>query len=106
VSAAYQLELVPPPEREPTPAERFEAFDRENPRVWEKFEEYAFEAVAAGCTRIGAKMIWERLRWFTTVETTGAKFRFDNSWTAHYARKWCREHPSHAGLFELREGCR
>lgn len=102
MSAALQLELCEAPPRVLTLAERFEAFDAANPHVWRAFERFAFEAVRAGRTRIGAKAIWERMRWWSTFETSDPEFKINNSYTAHYARKWIRLHPEHAGLFELR----
>jgi len=82
----------------------FEQFDRENPHIYEAFARFTREAVRAGCRKIGAKLIWERIRWHTAVETRRARgeYRLNNNWTAYYARKFMRDHPEHQGLFDTR----
>jgi hypothetical protein len=102
VSAAYQLELVAMPAPEPTPAERFAAFDAANPEVWRLFERFALAAVHAGRERIGAKLIVERIRWHVSIETTGDDFKINNNYTAYYARRFQAAHPEHANLFQTR----
>jgi hypothetical protein len=106
LTAALQLVLVEQPPAAPTASERFAAFDAENPHVWQAFERFALEAVRAGRQRIGAKALWERMRWWSTVESNDPEFKLNNNWTAHLARKWQRLHPEHADLFATREGCR
>lgn len=84
--------------------ERFWDFHDENPRVYELFDRFAMEAVRAGRTRIGAKMLIERMRWYTTVEAVDTDgWKLNNNYTAFYARLWVEDHPEHAELFELRK---
>ena len=81
------------------------AFHRENPLVWRLFERFALEAARSGHT-VGAKAIWERLRWETRVNPDYRRkgdFKLNNSHTAYYARAFLRRYPEHAGLFETRE---
>lgn len=86
----------------------FEEFDRENPHIYLAFARFTLEAVRAGRSKIGAKLIWERLRWYTAVEahrapgTPAPEYRLNNNWTAYYARKFMRDHPEHQGLFATR----
>lgn len=91
------------PPRPPTLEERWQAFDRENPQVWRAFERFTWDAIRAGRERIGAKAIWERMRWWSSVETTGDEYRLNNSWVSFYARKFRKAYPEHAHVFATRE---
>lgn len=83
--------------------ERFEVFHAQNPRVYELFDRFAMDAVRAGRKRIGAKMLWERMRWYTSVETKDPEgWKLNNDWHAFYARLWLACHPEHENFFELR----
>ncbi|MEK9724416.1 MAG: hypothetical protein VW405_13170 [Rhodospirillaceae bacterium] len=82
---------------------RFEAFHEANPNVYRLFERFTKEAIAAGRVRIGAKAIFERMRWYFAFETTGDTFKLNNSFTSFYARLFMADHPEHADLFETRE---
>jgi len=88
---------------EQPPLERaFWAFHRENPKVYELFRQYALEAAHTGRKRFGARMIWNRMRWYTRVETNDPDFKLNDHHTPYYARMFLRDHPEHEGLFELR----
>lgn len=94
-----------------TVQEKFEKFDRENEVIYRWFKRFAYELLRAGCKRLSAKLIIERIRWETTVSTGGAgwhpgrgrPFLIDNRFTAWYARKFIADFPMHADKFELRE---
>ena len=77
--------------------------DSENPQVYEKFKEYAFQAINAGRTHMGARVIIERIRWYSQVEAKGDEFKINNNYTPYYVRKFIKEFPEHARLFQLRE---
>lgn len=82
--------------------QKFEAYDKENPEIWEAFVKFTLEAEAAGRKRVGAKMIYERIRWFTQIEAkTG--FKLNNNYTAYYARKFQKVYPELKGIFETRK---
>lgn len=80
----------------------FVRFDTENPAVYRIFERFAMEAHRTG-RAVGAKMIWERIRWYAHVETQGDCFKLNNNYTAFYARKFMVAHPETADMFETRE---
>jgi hypothetical protein len=80
----------------------FEAFDRSHPEVYEAIKRYAFQAVAAGRKRIGIALIFERIRWYHTIELSDGDFKLNNNFRAFYARKFAKEFPQHAGLFSMR----
>lgn len=81
----------------------FEAFHKENPQVYEMFRRFTFQAIDAGRKEFGAKMVWERCRWTSMIETNDSPFRLNNNWVSAYARKFMEDHPEHAGLFETRK---
>lgn len=83
-------------------AARWREFHRRNPQVYAAFERFTLEAIRSGASKIGAKAVWERMRWWAHVESRGDDWRLNNSWTALYAREFLRRHPEHKGVFELR----
>jgi hypothetical protein len=81
----------------------FEDYDKLNPKIWEWFERYALQAINAGANRIGAKAIFERIRWQTYIERRdGATYKLNNIYTPDYARKFCNKYPHLADKFERR----
>jgi len=81
----------------------FEKFDRDNPKVWESFVAYTFQAISAGRTLIGAKMVTERIRWESFITTKGTPYKINNNFTAFYARKFAETYPQYRNLFRTRE---
>lgn len=66
-----------------------------------------FIRIAYGCQkrgiRLGAKAIWERLRWnFMLRKAEGEKYRLNNNYTAYMARFAVDRVPTLAGFFEFR----
>ena len=82
---------------------RFERFHEENPTVYATLARLAREAVRRGKKRIGAKALWERMRWEFFLATTDEEFKLNNSFTSRYARLLMEREPDLAGVFELRE---
>ena len=94
----------------------FWEFHYKNPTIYEKLVQYARQAKAAGRVRFGVSMLWERLRWYTLVETTDKTgLKLNNNYRSRYARllmlrercrpdcPGCRLETCLAGLFETRE---
>lgn len=82
----------------------FLAFHEANPEVYATLARLAREAVAAGRTRIGMKMLWEVLRWEMFIKTTDgdSEFKLCNNYHALYARVLMDQEPDLVGLFEIR----
>lgn len=80
----------------------FEKFDRENPEVYWMFEKFTMAAYHAGAKKLGAKMIWERMRWHVRFETYGSDFKLNNNYTSYYAQMFLDKHPDLSGLFDTR----
>lgn len=103
VTKAQEPAWVPPPRRDAIQT-RFEKFHRENPQVYTKLVDLALRAKASGHKSIGIGLLWERLRWFYTIETTtDNKFRLDNNHRSRYARLIMLNVPALNGFFKTRE---
>ncbi len=85
---------------------KFELYDRENPHVFLKFVRFAYNLKHAGRTRIGAKLIMERIRWDTMVsantEPSGTEYKVNNNYTSRYARKMVQLYPEFKTFFSIR----
>lgn len=68
------------------------------------FENHALDAFDAGVKKIGAKAIWERMRWSFQVEKRlGDEFKLNNNFTSRIARTAATRHPALAEMFEFRK---
>jgi hypothetical protein len=68
---------------------RFQAwadFHLANPSVFILFRRFAIEALEAGRTRLSARMIGERIRWYTNIETTADSPAVNDHHWPYYAR--------------------
>lgn len=85
--------------------ERFEAFHRANEHVLAKLVELAREARAAGMKKCGISLLWERARWYWSVETHGDDYKLNNLFRSRYARLMEQLYPDEFGngFFETRQ---
>lgn len=84
-------------------ARAWRAFHNANPQVWDLFERFALELVAAGRRHAGARMIWERMRWEILLTTRGdVEFKLNDHWPPFYARLFLEQHPELGDFFETR----
>lgn len=80
-------QLLLPYELQRTIEERFDAFHRTNPDVYELMVRFAVEAARAGWTRYGVKSLYERVRWHQRVDCKDSRdFKLNNDFTSRYAR--------------------
>lgn len=82
--------------------ERAERYMSENPTVYAKFCEFVRQLRAAGKSKIGAKMIAERMRWESLVSGNDG-FKVNNSYISYMVRRWNKENPNCEGVFETRQ---
>jgi len=73
-----------------------------NPHVYELFKHFAFEAIGKGHKRLSAWLVVNRIRWETTVETSGDDFKLSNDFIAYYARLFMDDYPEHRGFFRTK----
>tara|TARA_R100000808_G_scaffold7356_5_gene21723 strand:+ start:2304 stop:2819 length:516 start_codon:yes stop_codon:yes gene_type:complete len=81
----------------------FEDFDRANPRVWQLFVHFAHEVIEAQADHFGSMAIIQRIRWETSIATSGGDYKINNNFAPFYARKFHKEFPKHDGFFRTRE---
>ena len=84
-------------------AEAFADFHRKNPRVFLLFRRFAYEAQAAGHKHFSADAVMHRVRWETSIETTGHVFKINNNHVAYYARRLMETSPPLKGFFHTRK---
>lgn len=82
--------------------DQFDAYVRDHPHVYEAMVRLARQAKDAGRTRIGAKALWERMRWDLWI-ATGKTPQLDNNMVSRMARLIAQREPDLAGLFTFRE---
>lgn len=80
----------------------FVKFAGDNPHVRVLFERFAMEGIMSGRDNFGARMVWERIRWYTDIETTDLIFKVNNNFIAYYSRLFMIEHPEHGSFFRTR----
>jgi len=81
---------------------QFLKFHPKNPKVYELFKKFTFEAIAAGHKNLSAYLIVNRIRWETNVVTTDKNFKIDNNLIPYYARVFANEYPEHKGFFRTK----
>lgn len=75
---------------------------KKNPHVYELFEKFTFIAINKGHKRLSAWLIVNRIRWETSIETSGDDFKISNDFIAYYARLFVAYHPEYEGFFQLK----
>lgn len=81
--------------------EMFRRYHAENPGVWKSFEAFTLFAIEKG-KKVGAKAVYERVRWESEIER-GDDFKANNNFCSYYARIFELKYPQHAGYFEKRK---
>ncbi len=84
---------------------KWRQFHDQNPHVYRLFKRFTREAIASGRERFGARMIWERMRWFTLIEAQdhASDFKLNDHYPAYYARLFMEDHSRYDGFFETRD---
>lgn len=96
------MTLLPFPDPESNIERAFWRFHAENPYVYELICRFVDEAIGKGRRKLSMKLLFERIRWYVSIETSGPDFKLNNNFTAYYARLWLHEHPERPGFFETR----
>lgn len=82
---------------------RFREYHEANPEVYAWFKKFAFQKIRNGAKHVGAKAIFERIRFDSPVMATGDPFKINNIFTPYYARLFMRDYPQYSGIFETRK---
>ncbi len=75
----------------------------QNPDVWAQFQRFTHEALNAGCKKLGAQLVAERIRWEAAVTKKADGFKINNSHLAFMARKFMAENPIFGDVFTTRK---
>jgi hypothetical protein len=76
---------------------------KQNPHVYQLFKKFTFRAIERGHRNLSAWLIVNRIRWETSIETTGTDFNISNDYIAFYARLFMVEHPEYNGFFRIKK---
>lgn len=84
--------------------EQCAAFHEAHPEVWELFERFALERIAAGFKHYSARGIFHRIRWEVARPDydPDTEFKLNNNHSPFYARRFHRLHPEWNGFFRTR----
>lgn len=82
---------------------QWEVFHEKNPHVYELIKKFTYEVIKAGRRSYSINAIFERVRWHTNIETSGAEFKISNNHRAYYARLFLKEHPEYPNFFKTKE---
>ena len=74
-----------------------------NPDVWRLFERFTLQAISSGREHYSAWAVIQRIRWHTTVETSGSDFKISNDYIAFSARLFHVKHPEYDGFFRTKK---
>ena len=66
------------------------------------FEHFTFQAINSGKKKLSAWLIINRIRWETTVVTSGEDFKISNDYIAYYARLFMHKNPEYSGFFNIK----
>jgi len=75
---------------------------KKNPKVWELFQRFTFEAINSGRKNYSHWAIIQRIRWETDIVTKGDSFKISNDWIGYYARYFHHTYPEHKGFFKTK----
>ena len=86
--------------------QRFQAFHRKHPEVYQTLRRLALDMHARGYRRTSMKMLFEVIRWDHLKSMTpdqAEDFKLNNSYSSRMARLLMETEPALAGFFETRE---
>ena len=81
---------------------RFLDFHKNNPQVYDLWCFFTTEVLNTGRTKIGSRVIAERIRWETNLNYEGREIKFNDHYIPYYARLWMKDNPKHNNLFRTK----
>ena len=70
--------------------------------MYELFKRFTMQAISRGHRNLSAWLIVNRIRWETSIETTGDDFKISNDFIAYYSRLFMHDHPQYKGFFRTK----
>jgi hypothetical protein len=81
--------------------ENWKRYHSANPSFYEQFHKFAREAMRTR-SKVGARLIFERMRWFEQVEKGSNLYRVCNDFSPYYARLLMLDKPEFKALFNTK----
>ena len=78
-----------------------EIFIEKNPHYFLMFDKFARQLLDAGHKTISAYLIFERMRWETSISNNSSEWKCNNNYRPYFARRWMREN-NMPGVFKTR----
>jgi hypothetical protein len=101
---AQEPAWVAPESRNDDIQKAFQKFHHENPHVYSKLVDLAFAAKASGFNQLAIATLFERLRWYYTIEAkVKGKYSLNNNYRSRYARLIMSDYPALNDFFQIRE---
>jgi len=82
---------------------RWISWNEENPEFYRLFEKFTFQAISRGHSRLSGWLIANRVRWETTVVTTGDDYKISNDFIALFTRFFMVQNPEYIGFFRTKK---
>ncbi len=83
--------------------EGFNNFNKENPHIYEAFEEQTLKAIENGRTKVSAKLIINWIRWNEFLKSSDKNFKINDAFQSYYARYFVEQNPNHSDVFNFRK---
>lgn len=81
-------------------SEEFLTYHSKNPKVYDLFKQYTLQLLENGHTRVGARLVIERIRWDNLLNTIdSSKFKIRNVFVADYSRLFMKDFPQYGQVF-------
>ncbi len=80
----------------------FKIYHTESPEIYEMFKVYSFQLLATGKTMLSANLIFERIRWESSVSGNDG-YKLNNSYRSYYSRLFMDDHPQFGSCFATRK---
>ena len=88
-----------------TTTDKFFTFHKSNQHVYKNLVAMArqYRRRHGKNSKVGIKMLWEKLRWDYRMSTEHGEFKLNNNYPSYYARLIMQATDDLDGVFELRE---
>ena len=81
----------------------FREFNKDNPHIYNKFEEQALKAIKKGRKKLSAKLLINWIRWNEFIESTDKNFKINDAYQSYYARHFVLLNPEYKDIFNFRK---
>lgn len=87
----------------PSTKKAFKKFHEENPHVYKRFKEMAYQMKATGRKKYSSKLIINAMRWEYDLKTNSKPFKINDRFQSLYGRLLAFHDPEFLDFFEFRE---